>query len=82
LNKYVIQLNLSHHSLAICGFGKSKLRFLLLTVEPKVIKEEFLETSNQSGREINDTTDNADPIGTPARISCVVAKDTLSFLVR
>ncbi|XP_023000796.1 B3 domain-containing protein Os01g0905400-like isoform X1 [Cucurbita maxima] len=49
-------------------------------LEPKVIKEEFLETSNQSGRENNDTTDNADPIGTPAHISCVVAKDTLSFL--
>ncbi|KAG6584129.1 B3 domain-containing protein, partial [Cucurbita argyrosperma subsp. sororia] len=54
--------------------------FIEQILEPKVIKEEFLETSNQSGREINDTTDNADPIGTPARISCVVAKDTLSFL--
>lgn len=51
-------------------------------MEPKVVKEEIFETSNQSGRDNNDDTNNEDPIGTPAHISCIIAKDTLSFLVR
>ncbi|CAK9327194.1 unnamed protein product [Citrullus colocynthis] len=49
-------------------------------LEPKVVKEEIFETSNQSGRDKNDDTNNEDPIGTPAHISCIIAKDTLSFL--
>ncbi|XP_022137099.1 B3 domain-containing protein Os01g0905400-like [Momordica charantia] len=44
--------------------------------EPKFIKEEFLEKSNKIGRDGNDVTNNA----IPAHISCIVAKDTPSFL--
>ncbi|XP_038894886.1 B3 domain-containing protein Os01g0905400-like [Benincasa hispida] len=49
-------------------------------LDPKVIKKEFIVTSNQSGRDNNDDTNNEYPIGTPAHISCIIAKDTLSFL--
>ncbi|XP_023542633.1 uncharacterized protein LOC111802479 [Cucurbita pepo subsp. pepo] len=42
------------------------------------VKEELLEKSNQSGSDGNDS--NADSIATRAHVSCIVAKDTLSFL--
>ncbi|KAL0535327.1 hypothetical protein IC582_029656 [Cucumis melo] len=58
------------------NFGDSIKQIL----EPKVIKEEYTEMSNQSGRDNNDDTNYEDPIETPAHISCIVAKDTLSFL--
>ncbi|KAE8652618.1 B3 domain-containing protein Os01g0905400 [Cucumis sativus] len=58
------------------NFGDSIKQIL----EPKVIKEEYIEMSNQSGRDNDDDNNYENPIETPAHISCIVAKDTLSFL--